>query len=251
MSNNMFSIRVFLPNLITVLAICAGLSALRFAMFGNFFNAIFLLMVAAFFDGLDGRVARAISGASAFGEQLDSLADAINFGVVPPIILYFYLLHHSPNLGWIVILAYTIACCLRLARFNSRIDSEQRQPWEKHYFIGVPAPMGALTLMLPVYIGEIAGGDLVFSKALINLTIVYSLVISFLLISRLPIANGKSLKGNFKIETLVFILLLTTVFISLLITFFWETLLVCVIAYFIFIPFSYLSWRKLVNKVAE
>ncbi|WP_370931130.1 phosphatidylcholine/phosphatidylserine synthase [Bartonella sp. DGB1] len=244
MSKNLFSIRLFVPSFITVLAICAGIASLRSALAGNFFNSLLLLLTASFLDGLDGRVARALKVNTSFGGQLDSLADVINFGVIPPLILYFYILNQYEHLGWIIVVTYTVACCLRLARFNVNLESDNTNEWEKYYFVGLPSPGGALLLLLPIYIAETINTDLVFNKEFIIISSIYAIVISFLLISRFPIANGKALGTNFKIETIIFALLIAGAFISLLMTYLWIIMLLFSIVYFIFIPISYYYWHK-------
>ena len=143
-------LRFVLPNIITVLAICAGLSAVRMAFEQRFDAAIGLILLAAVLDGLDGRMARLVKGTSRFGAEMDSLADAVNFGVVPALVLYIFVLDEAAQFGWIAALLYVIACTLRLARFNAMLDDPNRPAWKKDFFVGMPAPAGALTAMLPL-----------------------------------------------------------------------------------------------------
>src|SRR6185312_9756214 len=144
-------LRMVLPNLITVLAICAGLSGIRLAFEGRFETAVMMVLVAAFLDGIDGRTARMLKTTTKFGAQMDSLADIVNFGVAPALVLYAFLLDRAGSPGWIAALLFTIACGLRLARFNV-LDEEGEQPaWQAEYFVGVPAPAGAVLVMLPLY----------------------------------------------------------------------------------------------------
>ena len=146
-------LRYIIPNVITILALCAGVSGVRLAIDDRFEFAVMLVLLAAFLDGVDGRVARLIKGASRFGAELDSLADAINFGVAPALVLYSFVLNEAGHFGWVAALIYMIACVLRLARFNTMSVSSDRPTWQKAYFVGVPAPAGALLVLIPVYLG--------------------------------------------------------------------------------------------------
>ena len=134
-------LRMVLPNLITVLAICAGLSAIRLAFQDRFESAVVMVLLAAFLDGIDGRLARMLKATSKFGAQMDSLADIVNFGVVPALVLYAYLLDKAGSFGWIATLLFAIAMGLRLARFNVLDEDLERPAWQAEYFVGVPAPI--------------------------------------------------------------------------------------------------------------
>ena len=135
-------LRMVWPNLITTLAICAGLTGVRFAIEGEFQRSVMLVLLAAFLDGIDGRVARMLKASSKFGMQMDSLADIVNFGVVPALVIWLYFLNLAPQVGWIAALIYAIACALRLARFNVMSENPGRAKWQGEYFVGVPAPAG-------------------------------------------------------------------------------------------------------------
>src|ERR1700688_1145722 len=135
-------LRIILPNLVTLLALCMGLTAIRFSIEGQFETAVVAVIVAAILDGLDGRIARALRGTSRFGAELDSLADFVAFGVAPALILYFWGLHEIKSFGWFSALVFAIAAALRLARFNVMIDDPNRPPWQVHFFTGMPAPAG-------------------------------------------------------------------------------------------------------------
>ena len=148
-------IRMVLPNLITVLAICAGLSGIRLAFEHRFETAVVMVLIAAFLDGIDGRVARMLKATSKFGAQMDSLADIVNFGVAPALVLYAFLLDRAGSPGWIAALLFAIACGLRLARFNVLDEDLDRPAWQAEYFVGVPAPAGAVLVLLPIYLGFI------------------------------------------------------------------------------------------------
>src|SRR4051812_30423335 len=142
-------IRMVLPNLITVLAICAGLSGIRLAFEHRFETAVVMVLIAAFLDGIDGRVARLFKASSKFGAQMDSLADIVNFGAAPALVLYAYMIDRAGSPGWIAALLFVIACGLRLARFNVLDEDHERPAWQAEYFVGVPAPAGAGLVLLP------------------------------------------------------------------------------------------------------
>ena len=146
-------LRLMVPNMITVLAICAGLSGIRLAFENRFELAVAMVLLAAFLDGIDGRIARLLKATSSFGVQMDSLADIINFGVAPALVLYVFLLDQARSVGWIAALIYAIAVGLRLARFNVMAERQVKAAWQSEYFVGVPAPAGAMLVLLPVYIG--------------------------------------------------------------------------------------------------
>jgi CDP-diacylglycerol--serine O-phosphatidyltransferase len=145
-----------LPNLISILALCAGLTAIRFAIAGNFPMAVLMIGTAAALDGLDGRLARMLKSESAIGAELDSLCDFVNFGVTPALVLYLWALRVETNLGWIAVLVYAVCCMLRLARFNVGSKSSA-EPAEKTSFIGVPSPAGALLALVPMYLAFALG----------------------------------------------------------------------------------------------
>src|SRR6266851_127581 len=145
-------VRTLVPNLITLLALCAGLTAVRLAIEGKLEFALAAIVLAAVLDGIDGRIARLIKGTSRFGAELDSLADFVNFGVAPALILYFWGLHELKSAGWIAALTFAICAALRLARFNVMIEDPNRPAWASNFFTGIPAPAGAITVLLPIYL---------------------------------------------------------------------------------------------------
>src|SRR6201994_1326279 len=145
-------VRTLVPNLIPLLALCAGLTSIRFAIEGKLDIALGAIVFAAVLDGVDGRIARLLKGTSRFGAELDSLADFVNFGVAPGLILYFWDLHQLKSAGWIAAMVFAICAGLRLARFNVMIDDPDRPAWAANFFVGLPAPAGALTVLLPIYV---------------------------------------------------------------------------------------------------
>ena len=164
-------VRMLVPNVITLLAICAGLTAIRLSIEGRMELAVAAIVFAAVLDGVDGRVARMIKGQSKFGAELDSLADFVNFGVAPGLMLYFWQLHELNNGGWIAAMVFAIAGGLRLARFNATIDDPNKPAFAANYFTGVPAPAGAILAMLPFYLAFLG-----VSKPPAMLTAAYTLL---------------------------------------------------------------------------
>src|SRR4051812_35197410 len=180
-------VRMLVPNFITLLAICAGLTAIRLSTEGKVEWAVAAIVFAAVLDGIDGRVARMIKGQSKFGAELDSLADFVNFGVAPGLILYFWQLHELSNVGWIAAMVFAIAGSLRLARFNATMDDPDKPAFAANFFTGMPAPLGAITALLPIYLAFLG---VPMPPAV--LTAFYVLLIGFLMVSRLPVFSGKA-----------------------------------------------------------
>src|SRR6266478_7985141 len=178
-------VRMLVPNFITLLAICAGLTAIRLSTEGRMELAVYAIVFAAVLDGLDGRVARMIKGQSKFGAELDSLAVFVNFGVAPGLILYFWQLHDLSNGGWIAAMVFAISGGLRLARFNATMDDPNKPAFAANYFTGVPAPAGAITVLLPIYLAFLG-----MPRPPAVLTALYTLLIAFLMVSRLPVFSG-------------------------------------------------------------
>ncbi len=183
-------LRIIVPNLVTLLALSIGLTSIRFAAEGQFEIAVLAVIGAAILDGLDGRLARALRGTSRFGAELDSLADFVDFGVAPGLILYFWNLDQIKSLGWFTVLVFAIACALRLARFNVMIETPTKPAWQAHFFTGMPAPAGAIVSLLPLYLGlSVLGVPPVHWLA--PFEIAYVLFIAFLMASRIPHFSGK------------------------------------------------------------
>jgi len=168
-------VRTLLPNLITLLALCAGLTAIRLAVEDKLEWAVAAIVFAALLDGIDGRVARMLKGTSRFGAELDSLGDFVNFGVAPALMLYFWGLHELGNAGWIAAMVFAISTGLRLARFNVMVDDPNRPAWAANFFVGVPAPAGAITVLLPIYVYFLGMPRVVFVAPV---ALVYTLTIA-------------------------------------------------------------------------
>src|SRR5712691_9853727 len=180
-------VRTLLPNLITLLALCAGLTAIRFAAEGTLDIAVYAIVFAAVLDGIDGRIARLLKGTSRFGAELDSLADFVNFGVAPGLILYFWDLHELKSFGWIAAMVFAICAGLRLARFNVMLDDPNRPVWAGNFFTGVPAPAGAITVLLPIYVSFLG---VPVGLVTVWFAFLYTLLIALLMVSRLPVFSG-------------------------------------------------------------
>ena len=214
-------VRTLLPNLITLLALCAGLTAIRLAVEGKLEWAVAAIVFAALLDGIDGRVARMLKGTSRFGAELDSLADFVNFGVAPALILYFWGLHELGNAGWIAAMVFAICAGLRLARFNVMIDDPNKPAWAGNFFIGVPAPAGAITVLLPIYVYFLGMPRLAFVAPV---TFVYTLAIAFLMVSRLPVFSGKRVGKRVAPEMVLPVFVAVVLFFALLISYPWSVL---------------------------
>jgi CDP-diacylglycerol--serine O-phosphatidyltransferase len=185
------TINRLIPNALTVAALCAGLTALRFGMMERWDLAIFSVVVAGIFDGLDGRVARMLGGTSKFGAELDSLSDFVSFGAVPAVLVYMASLHEFGGVGWGISLAFAVCCALRLARFNTMIGDPNPPPWASSYFVGVPAPAGACLALLPM-MATIEFGAGFFDRPVLNAVVLVG--VAALMISRIPTFSFKKMK---------------------------------------------------------
>src|SRR5213076_2299943 len=216
-------VRMLVPNFITLLAICAGLTAIRLSTEGQVELALYAIVFAAFLDGIDGRIARLIKGQSKFGAELDSLADFVNFGVAPGLILYFWQLHELGNGGWIAAMIFAISGGLRLARFNASIDDPDKPAFAANYFTGVPAPAGAILVLLPIYLAFLG-----MPTPPATLTALYTLLIAFLMVSRLPVFSGKTVRLRVPPEMVLPVFVAVIFFIALLIGYPWHILSACI-----------------------
>lgn len=230
-----------IPNILTVLALCAGMTSIRFALLERWDMAVFAVMVAGIFDGLDGRMARLLKGATKFGAELDSLSDFIAFGVAPAIIVYLWSVNELGGLGWVSALVFATCCGLRLARFNTALETAHDEPaWSKDFFTGVAAPAGAGFALLPVVLSH-QFGDFLFRYPAINA--VWLLCVAFLMISRIPTYSFKLLrvKREYVLPTLVLVGFAAAVLVS----YPWFALALVGICYLASIPFSYRRHRRL------
>src|ERR1700731_3629653 len=214
-------VRTLAPNLVTLLALCAGLTGIRMAFEDRYVLALAAIVFAAFLDGIDGRLARLLKGTSRFGAELDSLSDFVNFGVAPALIIYFWDLHDLKSAGWIAAMVFTICACLRLARFNVMIDDPDRPAWSANFFVGMPAPMGAITVLLPIYAVFLG---LPRSGLLTWLTLLYTLSIASLMVSRLPVFSGKRVGTRVPPEMVGPLIVVLVLSIALLVAYPWVIL---------------------------
>ena len=231
-------VRMLVPNFITLLAICAGLTAIRLSTEGRMELAVAAIVFAAVLDGIDGRVARMIKGQSKFGAELDSLADFVNFGVAPGLILYFWQLHDLNNGGWIASMVFAISGGLRLARFNATMDDPNKPAFAANYFTGVPAPAGAILVLLPIYLAFLG-----MPTPPATLTALYTLLIAFLMVSRLPVFSGKTVRLRVPPEMVLPVFVAVIFFIALLIGYPWHILSACTVLYLLSLPAGWKSYR--------
>lgn len=230
------------PNILTIIALCSGLTAIRFALLGQFKFAVVAIAVAALFDMLDGRVARLLKGASRFGAELDSLSDFLSFGVAPAMVLYFWTLHDlgNGNTGWLVVLTYSVCTALRLARFNTALDDAEKPQWTGSFFTGIPSPAGAGLALLFLIISLELETDFFRSPVLNAL---WLLVIGGLMISRVPTFSFKRVRVPRDYVGLV--LLGVGLLVAALLNQPWYTLAAIELAYLGSIPFSVKAHERL------
>jgi CDP-diacylglycerol--serine O-phosphatidyltransferase len=231
-------VRMLVPNVITLLAICAGLTAIRLSTEGRMELAVAAIVFAAVLDGVDGRVARMIKGQSKFGAELDSLADFVNFGVAPGLILYFWQLHDLSNVGWIACMIFAISGGLRLARFNATMDDPNKPPFAANYFTGMPAPLGALCVLLPIYLAFLS-----IPSPPAPVTLAYTLLIAILMVSRLPVFSGKTVRLRVPPEMVLPVFVSVVFFVALLIGYPWQILSALTVLYLLSLPFGWKSYR--------
>ncbi len=232
--------RVLIPNAVTALALCFGLTGVRFAVGGEWEKAVTAIIIAGVLDGTDGRIARLLKGQSRFGAELNSLSDVIAFGVSPAIIVYLWSLQYLGRFGWIFALAHAVCCALRLARFNASLDVDDQPHKSAGFFTGIPSPVGAGVALAPLYLWLATGIDEFRSPAV---TAPVMAATAFLMISNLPTYSWKSLRvpGGWRLTALAAIAL----FGGALLVASWITLSVVTIAYVLAIPVSYRSYSRI------
>ncbi len=232
-----------IPNILTLLALCAGMTAILFSLQNRWEQAVLALLVAAILDGLDGRVARILKGTSKFGAEFDSLSDFICFGVAPAMMLYLWTMQDLGRLGWVLVLLFSVCCALRLARFNTNLDEPDLPPWAYNFFSGVPSPAGAGLVILPVIL-SLQFGDGVLRRP--QVVAVFLVVVSALLVSRIPTFALKKFKvpHPWVLPTMLFVGL----FAAMLVATPWLTMAAAIIAYLVSIPFSVRAFRSLRRK---
>jgi CDP-diacylglycerol--serine O-phosphatidyltransferase len=233
--------RVIAPNLITLVALCLGLTAIRLAYEGRLQPAVIAIVVAALLDGVDGRLARLLKGTSRFGAELDSLADFVNFGVAPALVLYSFVLHEAHAVGWTVALVFAIAMGLRLARFNVMIEDPDRPEWKKDFFVGMPAPAGAGTALLPIYLHFLG---VPVTDGFAPVVLAYVLVIALLMVSTVPTYSGKTMGKRIPRDWVLPLFVLTVAIFGLIVSFPFEALVVVTLLYWGTIPFGIAHYRR-------
>ena len=238
-------LRAFIPNAVTALALCLGLTGVRFAIGGEFDKALASIILAGVLDGMDGRIARLLRAQSRFGAELDSLSDNIAFGTAPALILFLWSLNSAPKFGWVAALALAVACALRLARFNARIDSADQPHKSAGFNTGVPAPAGAGLAFVPIYLWLITGNELFRSWALV---MPWVLFIAMLMISSIPTFSWTSIRirRSWRLMALAGVAL----FGAALLTAPWITLLSISVIYLAVLPFSIAAYARVRRRRA-
>tara|TARA_B100000965_G_scaffold339154_1_gene306701 strand:- start:527 stop:1333 length:807 start_codon:yes stop_codon:yes gene_type:complete len=231
--------RVILPNMLTLIGVCIGLTSIRFALDEKFEFAIIAIILAAVIDGLDGRIARLIKGTSKVGKELDSLTDMISFGVAPAFIMYFWKLNTLGRFGWLVCLIYVICVALRLARFN--VNSNQDPSWKDNFFEGVPSPAGGILVLTPLIISMTDFNYIQFNYDIIVPT--FFIITSLLLISKFPSYSFKKIVIQRK--TTIFLLFGIVLFFGLLLIYPFNVISISIIIYLAVLPISFFHYQKL------
>lgn len=234
------SINRLIPNILTLLALCAGLTSIRFGLHGAWEHAVLAIILAGILDGLDGRVARLLHGTSKFGAELDSLSDFVSFGVAPAMLLYFWTMQGAGGLGWAIVLLYTVCCGLRLARFNTMLGQADLPPYAYNFFTGVPAPAAAGVVLLPM-VASFEFGTGFFDRP--TVVAVFLLGVAFLMVSTIPTFSFK--KVRIPNAWVLPMLLIVGLLAAFLVTEPWKTLAVVGAAYVALIPISVRSFRRL------
>ena len=233
--------RMILPNAITLIGVCIGLTSIKFAIDGKFVIAIIAILFAGLMDALDGRIARLIKGTSKMGKELDSLGDVISFGVAPALIMYFWNLQYLDKLGWFVCLTYVVCVALRLARFN--INSDEEPSWKDNFFEGMPSPAGGIIVLMPL-IFSFSGYGSFFTKINYDIVVpVFFIVVSILLISTIPTYSFKKIVIPRSLTK--FLLFGIVLFFGALLVYTFKILAVTCLIYICLIPISYFHYKKI------
>ena len=233
--------RMILPNAITLIGVCIGLTSIKFAIDGKFAIAIIAILFAGLMDALDGRIARLIKGTSKMGKELDSLGDVISFGVAPALIMYFWNLQYLDKLGWFVCLTYVVCVALRLARFN--VNSEEEPSWKDNFFEGMPSPAGGIVVLMPLIISFSGLGELFFEINYDILVPTFFIIVSILLISTIPTYSFKKIVIPRTMTK--FLLFGIVLFFGALLVYTFKILAVSSIVYLCLIPISYFHYKKI------
>lgn len=239
------SISSLAPNILTVLALCAGLTAIRFSLQGRYELAVAAVLLAALLDGLDGRLARLLKGASKFGAELDSLSDFVSFGVAPALVVFLWTLQGWPRIGWIMALAFAVCCALRLARFNTASDDHERPAWSANFFTGLAAPAAAVTALLPMILSFQDAPAILRSPYLNG---VWLAAVGLFMVSQVPTFSFKRIRV--RRDFIVLTLILVGLGAAVLVSYPWFTVALLTIAYLATVPFAIHRHSKLAKSFA-
>jgi CDP-diacylglycerol--serine O-phosphatidyltransferase len=239
-------VRMLVPNFFTLLGLCAGLTSIRMSIEERWDVALAAIVFAALLDGIDGRVARLLKAQSRFGAELDSLADFVNFGVAPAILLFTWGLVDIKSIGWICVMMFALASAMRLARFNVAVD-EEKPKWQSNFFIGMPTPAAAIVVLLPFYLAKL-GLDANDSRIAMSVVLVYTMLIAVMMVSTIPTYSGKLMGERIRREWVLPIFIVAVGLVACLVTFPYETLALVSLGYLAVIP---LGWRRYLAKERE
>jgi len=241
------SFNKLIPNILTLLALCAGLTAIRFGLHQNWQMGVLSILAAGVLDGLDGRVARLLQGTSKFGAELDSLSDFVSFGVAPAMLLYFWSMQRAAGIGWALVLLYAVCMALRLARFNTMIGQPDLPSWAYNFFTGVPAPAAAGLVMLPMMFSFQMDEPAFFTHPVVNGAMLVG--VSFLMVSKIPTFSGK----RFRVPHayVLPVMLLMALLAAFLVTSPWTTVTGVTLIYAATIPVSAASFAKLKKQTED
>ena len=234
--------RVILPNILTLIGVCIGLSSIKFALDSKYEIAVIAIIFAALIDGLDGRIARLIKGTSKVGKELDSLTDVISFGVAPAFVMYFWSLNNLGKFGWLLCLIYVVCVALRLARFN--VHSNEEASWKDNFFEGVPSPAGGILVLMPLIYSL---SELKFLNINYNFIVpVFFILVSLLLISKVPTYSVKKIVVPRTMT--IFLLFGIVLFFGLLLIYTFNVMVISGLVYLCLIPISFMHYIKLNKK---
>tara|TARA_B100000579_G_C22754678_1_gene815806 strand:+ start:278 stop:1087 length:810 start_codon:yes stop_codon:yes gene_type:complete len=233
--------RMILPNAITLIGICIGLTSIKFSLDGKFSLAVIAILFAGLMDGLDGRIARLIRGTSKMGKELDSLGDVISFGVAPAFIMFFWNLQYLEKLGWFVCLIYVVCVALRLARFN--INSEEEPSWKDNFFEGIPSPAGGILVLMPLILSFSGFGEIFFSVNYELIVPLNFIIISIFLISTFPTYSFKKIVIPRAMTK--FLLFGMVLLFGALLVYTFKILMISIFFYICLIPISYFHYKKI------
>lgn len=240
-------VRVLFPNFVTLFGLCAGLTSIRMSIEQRWELALAAIVLAAMLDGLDGRVARLLKASSRFGAELDSLADFVNFGVAPAVLIFTWGFGQPDDIlksvGWICVLVFALASALRLARFNVALD-EDKPKWQSNYFLGIPTPAAAIIVLLPFYYDQVFGLAMKGDPIIVNLVLVYTLLIALLMVSAIPTYSGKLLGERIGSEWVLPIFIGAVSLVACLVTYPFGTLVIASVGYLALIPMSWSRFRS-------